>query len=136
MKKGQVAYEFLFVFFILALAFTVWVVFTSEVQSDFIDQKRASYAYDLALRIQEEAFIATEIEGTYTRTFDLPYDIHGVGYTVTINTYEISPGKQRTFAELEWESASRVFILPNSTGYLQGGENVISSVDGFITFNP
>ncbi len=135
MKKAQVAYEFLFVFFVLALAFTVWVVFVSDVQSSFIDQRRTDLANDLVLRIQEEAFIASSIDGDYKRSFDLPYDLHGLKYEIKINSYTIgSSSKERTYGELVWGSSSKVFILPNITGTLVGGENKISSENGYLKF--
>ncbi len=129
--KGQIAYEFLFVFFLLALTFTVWVMFSSEMQSDMLDLERSDIAADLVYRIQEEAFTAASIEGSFERSFDLPFTIKGANYT-----FEAFNSNNRTYGMFISSGVSREFILPPSEGRLAGGKNTIISEEGYVKFSP
>jgi hypothetical protein len=107
-RKGQVTYEFLFLFFILAAAFTVWTAFTADTQARLHDEHRARLLEDLAFQVQDDIYTAVQMQEGFSRTLSYPATIDGRSYVIAID----APSGEQAYALLACEGMTAKVSLP------------------------
>jgi len=136
MGKGQIAYEFLFMFFFLTLAFTVWIVFSSSIQEDILWQKREMHLNDLGLQMQDDFYSAVQMSDGFSRTIMLPNEIANSPYTIT--SYDANhPYGKRTYLEIAADDYYTELEIPHSVfnNPLQIGSNTLTVSGGLVYVN-
>jgi hypothetical protein len=88
MKKAQVAYEFMMIFFVLAAGFTTWLAFASSVQDDIYHTKNLEKIKDFSLSLKHEIFVVAQMHDGFSRTINMPKTIDGQNYEIRIEQFE------------------------------------------------
>lgn len=125
-NKAQVAFEFVM---LVAILFTVLIVFTSFVRDNFTEVETDTDHFklkDLAISIKSELNLAIVLEDGYQRYFYIPLTLDGLEYNIT-----------RDDGILLFESANAEYSVsvPQYTGTLQKGNNLIRKNSGAIEVN-
>jgi len=125
-KTAQVAFEFVM---LVAILFTVLIVFTSFVRDNFSDVESDTDYFklkDLAISIKSELNLAIALEDGYQRLFFVPLTIDGLEYNIT-----------RDDGTLMFESSDAEYSVsvPQYSGTLQKGNNIIRKNSGAIEVN-
>lgn len=84
MKKAQVAYEFMMIFFVLAAGFTTWLAFASSIQTDIQKTKNLENMKDYSLSLKHEIYVISQMHDGFTKTIELPPTIEGQQYKITL----------------------------------------------------
>ncbi len=127
---GQVAYEFIFVFFTLTLGFTVWIMFSSSMQEDFQTDQLSLALDDFGLSVQDTLYTAIQMPEGFSRSFNLPVYIMGLDYsTDVINMDGFS------VVEVNVSDQHLSFVVPPVNGSLKPGTNYLKTIDSKICLN-
>ena len=126
-QLGQISLEFVF---LVALAFTIMVVFMASTRSEFdwvrTEQER-SLVKDVSVTVQHELILASGIEDGYLREFNLPEELDdSIVYNISI----ISNSLITTTENYEY-----VLNVPSTNGSLVKGTNIINKTGGVIYLN-
>ncbi|MBW2996246.1 hypothetical protein KY332_03025 [Candidatus Woesearchaeota archaeon] len=116
--------------FLVGLAFMVMLVFISSTRSEFStlrSEEERSLVKDVAVMVQHELVMASNVEDGYIRIFEVPskldnsidYEIQIAGNIIITNT-----------TEYEY-----VLNVPSVVGDIQKGDNTINKTDGVIYLN-
>ena len=135
MKKAQAAYEFMIIFFMIALGFTFWVAFASSFQENMQVNRNIDLMDDFSLSLKHDIFLVAQMHDGFTRQISIPntiianrYEIgnlNNVQYnfsTIFINNSEIGYYTQFDVPLLEGNIVKGDLILTN-----QGNKIIISS---------
>jgi hypothetical protein len=126
-SKAQVSTEF-FIFvgmaFIVALAFELASL---DQLNDFRRSNEEFYVKDFAIKLQKEVFIASYVEDGYSRAFEIPQDLEGISFYVTITN--------STFLSVESKNAIYSVPIPYVAGNFSKGTNSIEKNGGTIFVN-
>ncbi|MCC7574593.1 hypothetical protein KO361_03295 [Candidatus Woesearchaeota archaeon] len=133
-KKGQVGLEFVLV---TMVAFSTLIVFSLvlfNIMSSKQDEKRFILAEDLALSIKQEISFASNAEKGYSRIVNLPKNIEGANYEITLGVTSINTG----YFELEIDNSVFFEIIPLTSGTIEPGRIKISKreADVFVEVLP
>ena len=134
-KKGQVAYEFLMMFFFLTLSFTVWIIFSAAAQEDAEQIRRQVHLTDLGLRIQDELYTAIQMQEGFTRTIELPTNIWAKQYNISVEDVSVTAETNRSFLFMESGNYHQSFRLPPTRGEIIKGINTIETRQGYVCLN-
>lgn len=88
MKKAQVAYEFMMIFFILAAGFTTWLAFASSLQEDLQKTKNLEKIEDFTLSLKHEIYVVAQMHDGFSRTLSIPPTIDGQNYEIELKQNE------------------------------------------------
>jgi len=126
MKKAQVTIEFIVIFGIVFLFSAVFVYTVIERMSISRDEQRIEYLKDVALIIKHEILIAHKAEDGYSRAFDIPKNVLGKNYAVSVdkNLLTVKSGKY-----------SYSVRVGNFTGSINITHNVVRKVGGVVYLN-
>ena len=125
-KKSQVSAEF-FVF--LGMAFLIAVGFEISSLSkikDLSESTEQESLKDLALSIQTELTIASNVEDGYHRRFTIPDKIGSINYSIYLSNNTLS---------LQSKNGLVFLKVPTFTGSMSKGTNNINKTGGVIYIN-
>lgn len=125
--KSQVSLEFVF---LVAIAFTIMVVFIASTRSEFNElrgEEEMSLVKDVSFMIQHELVIASNVEDGYIRTFEIPQKLNTIDYDIDITNNLLI-----TNSSGGYEYALNV---PDINGTIQKGANKINKTEGVIYLN-
>ncbi len=125
-SKAQISAEF-FVF--LGLAFLIAIAFaiaSLDQLNDFRIQKEQEAVKDLALKLQKELLIATNVEDGYVRVFEIPDKLDNIDYFLTVQNYTITIQSKNGFYFVS---------IPRAIGNFSKGTNKINKTGGVIYIN-
>ena len=125
-SKAQISAEF-YVF--LGLAFLIAMAFeiaSLDQLNDFRIQKEGEAVKDLALKLQKEVLIASNVEDGYVRFFEAPDKLDNVNYSLTTKNYTIS---------IQSKNAFYIVSIPRAIGNVSKGTNKINKTGGVIYIN-
>lgn len=126
LKKAQVSMEFVF---LVGLAFMVMLVFISSTRSEFGElrsEEERSLVKDVSVMVQHELVMASNLEDGYVRTFNIPYRLGGISYTIQIINNILLTST---------EDYEYVLNVPSVEGSIQKEDNTINKTDGIIHLN-
>ena len=126
-SKAQVSFEFLI---LVGMAFLVAIVFTSLALKDlnyFMNQKENEAVKDLALKLQQEVIISSEVEDGYVRNFKIPDRLDNINYSLYVYNSSI----------LVVQSKNGFYLVqtPKIVGSFAKGDNKINKTGGVIYIN-
>lgn len=133
MKRGQSAVEFVLLTSLMFLLFGVTIIGVQKALLDTTVSAKQRTVYEVQQAVVKELVLAESMPPGYERTFRLPADIQGYGYTLTVNT-ETEPLKDELVVSLLGESAV-YYLDQNVSGTLQPGGNTLARNAGVIRLN-
>lgn len=83
--KGQIAYEFLILFFVLLIAFTLWTVLSSEAKDRLEFQRNEILIQDLGLGLQHQLYTAAQMSDGFSRNLTIPKNLEQEEYNVSLD---------------------------------------------------
>jgi len=122
-KKSQVSMEFVF---LVGLAFMIMIIFISATRSEFDDlrfEEERIGVQDVAVTIQHELIMASDMRDGYTRNFEIPEEISGKTYSIQIIN---------TTLVVYTTDYEYVVNVPPIIGSVDRGSNKINKSDSFI----
>ncbi len=125
-KLSQIAAQFLI---LLGLFFFFFVIIFSVLSDRYYEMNREKIsvlALDLVTYVQNEIILAEKVSGGYHRKFILPDNIGGFDYSIFIHKDEV------IINVLEQDYFKKI---PNITGYIRKGTNVIKKNESGIYLN-
>ncbi len=125
-RTAQSAVEFIILIGFFLLAFTVIMVVIATKTGDIYREEVSLRSEDLVMSISREVMLATYVQDGYKRTFVLPDRIKNMEYTLILQGNEV-------VIQVVDDTYGR--MLPNVTGTLIIGENVIEKRDGQVYLN-
>lgn len=90
-------------------------------------EKESSLVYDLAMSLQEEIRMASVSEEGYIRNFSIPSRLENFDFELGIAQEFLTVSGNNTFYSVR---------IPNATGILVKGSNIITNKGGALYFNP
>ena len=125
-SKAQVSAEF---FVLVGLALLIAIAF--EIASldqlyDFRVQKENEAVKDLALKLQKEVFLASNVEDGYVRTFIIPDQLDRINYSLTTQNSTIT---------VESKNSLYIVPIPKTIGNISKGIITINKTGGVIYIN-
>lgn len=83
--KGQIAYEFLMLFFVLLIAFTLWTTLSSEAKDRLEFQRNEILMQDFGLGLQHQLYTAAQMSDGFSRNLTLPKNLEQEEYNVSLD---------------------------------------------------
>ena len=126
--KAQFAIEFIV---LIAFMFLVFVGFIAVITSTIIEAKeneRQKIAEDIATLARNEINLAKSASNGYSRTFNLPRKIKGIGYDI-----EIIENRELVVTYIDKEYVS--FLPEKVEGNINPGENTIMKESDTVYVN-
>ena len=124
--KGQASVEFMFMI-MSATAMTVIFSFVfSEMYQDGLKEKQVVLFKDFGESMQREFLIAAYARQGYERKITLPEDLEGYDYSIVID---------RNTMILSGNYTISVFIIPETSGSILKGDNIIRKINDSICIN-
>jgi hypothetical protein len=123
MKSAQIIWEYLF---IVALGFLLVIIFASQISTEISvtsEEREIILLKDLARVIQNEIYLASEVETGYIRYFDVPADLDGDEYIVENSANKLILRK----GEYDFS-----VTIPNVMGSITKGSNRITNLNSLI----
>jgi len=125
-KKGQGAIEFLSLFIVVFLFFTIFLLAVQENTNDKNVEKQNILANNIALTIQDEVNLAFNAPDGYYREFYLPTSIFG-------NDYDVSFVGNSVY--LESNKIKLSYSIRSVEGEIRTGTNIITKTGGVVYVN-
>ena len=124
--KAQVSIEF-FIFVSIVIVISISFSLHSATQiKDFNRQKESDAIKDLAIKIQREIFLASNVEDGYFRKFDVPSRVSGYNYTIAYSNSSLSVSSANSYYLVR---------IPSIVGNVTNGTNRINKTNGVIYVN-
>ena len=131
MDKGQVAYEFMIIFFVLSLGFTIWISFSYSVQDNFQKDKDIRNLDDFSLSIKHDLFVIAQMDVGFSRVLELPPNVMGRDYVIG-NENRNDLGFSTVYINSSDIGFYGYFDVPLLSGTLKKGENELIKEDEYI----
>lgn len=115
--------------FIIGITVSIGIILTSvvlEYYKDTRDTKNIDVANGIVMDVEKEIFLATKVVSGYTREFEIPLKINNVDYDISLNGENII---------LTYGNMDIMGNIPNITGEIVKGKNVIKNNNGNICLN-
>lgn len=128
MKKGQSAIEFMLLVGFLLFAFITFLAISSGDMTENIRVRNNQMLYDVAFTIHSEIDLAYNSLDGYSRDFNIPNDIYGMEYSISV------VGGIASVKTLNGNYALGIPIK-NVTGLVNPGLNTIVKKDGLVKIN-
>lgn len=126
-SKSQISAEF---FMLVGIAFLISIAFeiaSLDQLKNFRNQKEEEAVRDVALKVQNELFIAANVEDGYVRVFKLPDRLDNtINYSLTILNSTLFVQSKNSFYTIS---------IPKSVGNISLGVNKINKSGGVIHIN-
>lgn len=101
-----------------------------KVVLNYYDEKKNDENIDVAkeiiLSVENEITLASKVNPGYKRSFEIPTSLNNVNYSITISNNELN---------LEYNNIIFLSQIPNVTGNILKGVNIIRNVDNHICLN-
>ena len=129
MKKSQSAIEFVILCGVIVFFLTIFLLAIGEAKGEKVKEEKRIHVQNLAYEIENEIELAAVSSEGYTRQFKIPEDIAGMVYeaTITENVVYIKTIDGKYAIALP---------IPNVTGQINIGENIIKKENNLILINP
>ena len=126
LKKSQITSEFIIFSGIALIASIIFISISVSQLKTLYETKELLLVKDVALKIEKEIDITSDIEDGYYREFELPEKIDDKDYNISIvnNTLTVYTNTTAYFVE-----------ILNITGYLKKESNTIKKVNGVVHIN-
>jgi hypothetical protein len=128
MAQSQVSIEFLILIGVASLTLMVFLNYASDSIRDISIAREQDAIRDVGFAVQNELFVATQVEDGYLRYFDVPLHSNGVQYNISIIPHYLV----LTSSPTSWVE---VFRIPLVTGNVTLGDNNITRRGGVIYLN-
>ncbi len=125
-KKGQISVEFLLIVSLAFLLLMLFMPFASRYFLLSMSELQREKIESLGRGVKEEVVTAAKSEKGYTREFSIPKTIEGEDYTIR---------NSRKYISLKFHEHEFSLQIPEVTGSLQKGENVIKKRGGELLLN-
>jgi hypothetical protein len=136
-NKAQIAIEFLLVLAIALAVTMILLVSFLSISKDTTAVKSYYDLEDLGQALQQEFFLATELEDGYTRKINLPLtlgDRSSSEYHVSI-LYSNNSNLNRTYLILSYDTQETYYAIPYVSGIIIRGNNVLVKSNGTLKIN-
>jgi len=136
-KKAQIAIEFLL---ILAIAVGIVIILLISFLSISTTNTKIKNDYsleDLGQALQQEFFLATELEDGYTRKINLPMTLGDSSYG-EYNVTIIQVNKSYinyTYLVLSFDTQETYYAIPYVSGTIIHGDNVLVKINNTLRIN-
>ena len=87
MKKAQIAYEFIMVFFILSIAFITWLALSSSLQEELQKNKNLEDFKDFSLSLKHDIFVIAQMNDGFSKALNIPNTINGRNYDILVTNF-------------------------------------------------
>lgn len=127
-RKGQSAMELFILVGAMMFIFIVLLGIFQQSVSRKTNEKRDEAFNELAINVANEFNIAASASDGYSRTFQVPENVLGLDYDISIvssSVYIISEDEKHALS----------LTVQNVTGSINKGDNVIQKVNGEILLN-
>lgn len=118
--------EFMFMVISALMIVVGFLYIFSEYYKDTLAEKKQTVLYDYGVNLQREFLLAEEAGKGYRRGFTLPENVDGFRFTVFLEANTLM---------LNYSEAILYFSIPNTTGNLTQGYNLIHNEEGQLTLN-
>ncbi len=139
MRKAQSSIEVTLLVGVMFLVFNVFLIVIAYRMVDVQNEKDRLLIEDMTSVIESEIVLASGVEDGYRRTFNIPFKLKGINYSVElINSTELKSNYSKLVLEYVdfTETYETVTILPkNVVGVVYYGENEIVKKDGIVCLN-
>ncbi|MBI2660778.1 hypothetical protein HYX09_00755 [Candidatus Woesearchaeota archaeon] len=126
-NKSQTSIEFMiFVGLAFMLVFFITLHQLSGTRQVYVE-KESSLVYDLAMGLQEEIRMASVSEEGYARNFSIPSRLENFDFELSMAQEFLTVTGNNTFYSVR---------IPNATGTLVKGSNIIMNKGGALYLNP
>jgi hypothetical protein len=122
-KKAQSAIEFIALIGFVLFFFVAFFSVIQYNQTEKYKEKEKLVVQSIGLDIQQEIDLAAQSSDGYSRTFDVPSNVFGNDYQINITG---------SLLYLSSENAWVSFYIPNVTGIVKKGYNLIKKQNGFV----
>lgn len=129
MKKSQSSIEFIIFLGVIVFFLTIFFLALGETRGEKIKEEKRIRVQNLAYEIENEIQLAATSTEGYYRTFEIPEEIAGMPYEALITENVV-------YVKTHDERYALAIPIPNVTGQLIKGENIIKKENNFIIINP
>jgi hypothetical protein len=128
MRKAQVAYEFIMIFFVLSIAFITWLAISSSFQAELQKSKNLEDFEDFALSLKHDIFVVAQMSDGFSKSLNLPLTINGRVYDISVTNFTNQP-LDFSFSTVEINSSEigyfTHFNVPLMNQSLVKGDNIL-----------
>jgi hypothetical protein len=93
---------------------------------DQINDQNIEVSKEILVSIENELFLATKVESGYMRNFEIPGKLNNREYNISINNGNLI---------LSYNGIEFIGNLPNMSGDILKGANIIRNIDGKVCLN-
>lgn len=87
MRKAQIAYEFIMIFFVLSIAFITWLAISSSFQAELQKDKNLEDFEDFSLSLKHDIFVVAQMSDGFSKSLNLPMTINGRDYDISVTNF-------------------------------------------------
>lgn len=129
-RNAQVGIEFILLTIFSLFLLLVLLTSLSSVLTTKTKQKAYFEVNDIAISIQQEILLASELHDGYTREFYVPKTVRGLDFSLSLGN--ASSGNHLKAA---FENQETYYLLPPIIGSINKGDNVLRKEDGLLYLN-
>ena len=136
-KKAQIAIEFLLLLGISLAIIMILLLSFLVVSKTNVKIHNYNDLEDLGQSLQQEFFLATELEDGYTRKINLPMSLGDkslTSYTVSI-MHSNNVSKNYTYLVLSYDTQETFYAIPYTYGAIHLGDNTLVKNNGSLRIN-
>ncbi len=126
MTRAQLSIEYLFMIAAGFLLLAIATVIIGQYISGLGQEKELALLQDFAESLRQEFYFAASAGDGFHRTVELPDTLGGIAYTVNNTSNQFT---------LQSENYDVSYIIPENTGVLQKGSNLLINNDGMVCIN-
>lgn len=129
MKKSQSSIEFVIFSGIIVFFLTIFFLAIGEAKGEKIKEEKRIRVQNLAYAIENEIQLAATSREGYYRKFEIPDEIAGMAYEAIITENVV-------YVKTNDGKYAIALPIPNATGQIIKGENIIKKENNLIIINP
>ncbi len=127
-QKAQISLEFIIMLSMGGVLLAMFVVLANHMVQDQFQQNHQQQVNDLVFTIRSELLLAAQAEDGYQRSFNITSTLENQPYTLS--------NGERYLTVTHAQGATRTVIIPNNTGTLVKGGNLIIKNSSGLFINP
>ena len=127
-NKSQSAIELMILVGFVVLFFTLFFVAIQQETSSKIRDRKNSLIKEIALTAQNEIILASSSSEGYSRKFQIPEKIMNQDYSIELI-------KNTVYITTEGNQNALSLLVPEVTGEIKKGENIIKKENGKVYIN-
>ena len=117
----------------IAIVFTfIALIVVTELLGDNTNLRTRIIIDDFAHSLENEFIIAAQVEPGYKREINIPQELEGISYEVSINN---SVDNKRSYLLVIYEFGVLEIEIPYTHGKINIGENIIENRNGTVCLN-